>query len=399
MDCISLASKRVLFVTLSSGMLLLGPSHVRSAESQEACVNQPVGVTNPAQLIPLLDSTGECSVDGIPSSTAVVDGSWVKADAINLLQGAIASTTGACIVKYKKGPACYSPGTYPRYLMSVWTGNTQRGAGNLPLRNESPPAGPHPSQQLDTTVLGSTNGPFLESASIQGSHTFRWFVETLYTVCNIELRIHPVETITFNALDCKPNWWIEQNPDGTFVPGSFNYQAPPGMITIAVPPGFDPADQPARDAAAAWGKALGRTITVASNSTCSPSLGGLCVGMKEDHGTLPGDPAGCASLGTSSPDPSTGAWTGTMYVRFSPGWKSAHPTRIQWTIAHELGHYFGLFNQEHSSCNAENTVMSAGSCNSPDAVPSGVALGPTGGDAATLNNSTYGDKNRLVCGW
>ena len=122
-----------------------------------------------------------------------------------------------------------------------------------------------------------------------------------------------------------------------------NMQAPPGDITIRVPPAFALAAGPAEAAAKEWSARLGRKIVVEPNSTCDPK-DPRCIGFMADHGTLPNDPPGCASLKTASPD-STGAWTAGTAIRFIPNWNPQppagppHADNLRHTIAHELGHY------------------------------------------------------------
>jgi hypothetical protein len=389
---------RIAWPIVIGTLVILEPTHPAESQS-ETCVNTAINVVNPAELEPLLDSIGNCYVDGVPTSTAIIEGSWVKTASPSVLQGGTASTQGQCIPKGRQGPICQTYPTENRNVDVLWVGHSPGMIGNLPINNEPPPAGPHPSQQLDTTVLGTTNGPISRSTTQQAEYTFRWRVQTSGTSCGIQPLSHPQEFLTFNVIRCRPEWFIEE-VDGEPVPLGFNYQAPPGPITIAVPSGYDAAYGPAASAAADWASRLGRQIQVLPNSTCPPGAG-TCVGMREDHGTVPGDPPGCASLGTSSPTP-TGAWTDTMYVRFSPGWRSSHVDRIRRTIAHELGHYFGLGNRLDPSCLFGDTVMGAPtgeSCNDPAPLPAGTPLGPTVGDARPLTETTYGSGNRLVCGW
>jgi hypothetical protein len=78
------------------------------------------------------------------------------------------------------------------------------------------------------------------------------------------------------------------------------------------------------------------------------------------------------------------------------------PLILQSDLAHELGHYFGLENREHSSCTCGNTVMgpSLGStCNDPNPPPGNCTVDPTDSDQRTLKGATYGNNNRKICGW
>lgn len=196
-----------------------------------------------------------------------------------------------------------------------------------------------------------------------------------------------------HAMACKPEWFTGGTP-------TVNFHGPPmGDIKILIPSAaFEDARVAAEQAAADWASALGRTITVqAGYGTCG-STDPLCIGFKNDHGSLPTD-TGCASFGTASYNPTTGEWTESTNIRFEPNWTGGHQQNLRLTIAHELGHYFGLFNRLDATCTASNTVMGAGSCYAAQAPPSGTALGPTPSDAAALLNSTFGNQVRSTCGW
>jgi NAD(P)-dependent dehydrogenase (short-subunit alcohol dehydrogenase family) len=173
-----------------------------------------------------------------------------------------------------------------------------------------------------------------------------------------------------------------------------------GNIVIRVPSAaFEDARIPAEGAAADWAKALNRNVSVAPGySTCNPT-DPLCIDIKNDHGTQPGDPAGCASLGTNTYDPTTGVWGGSTSVRFEPNWTGGDPLNLRETIAHELGHYFGLFDRGHSSCTQQNTIMGPSGCYFTTPPAGTTTLGPTTSDIAPLVNSTYGHNIRNTCGW
>lgn len=261
-------------------------------------------------------------------------------------------------------------------------------------------------QSIDSRVAGSTNGPFPFILNLEGSHEFHHKVVTNPTQCNIQpTTTHPETVRSVNVLSCLPEWWYAQDANGNFIPGGNNYQAPPGPITIAIPPQFTPIlESIIRAAAADWASLLGRTITVNANATC-PANTGSCVTVRADHGTLPGD-TGCASLGTSSPDPN-GAWTNTMAIRLAPTiWSGANTERLRRMIAHELGHYFGLWNRQDATCPTDSTIMGdAGGgpalpdCYASSPLPPGYTVSPTAGDKSPLVKSTYGNHNRKVCGW
>lgn len=250
-------------------------------------------------------------------------------------------------------------------------------------------------QQWDSRVPGQTTpeGRNWNPYSTLGEAKFR-FTETINTTaCNILPSSKVIERTAY-VLACKPEWFTGGTP-------TVNFHGPPsGDIKIVVPsPDFEEARGPAAAAAADWAQALGRNISVQPGYNSCASDDPLCIQLKNDHGTQPGDPPGCASLGTATYNPTTGVWAGSTSVRFLPNWTGGHPDNLRKTVAHELGHYFGLWNRLDASCSTANTIMSSGNCYSPDPPPSGTALGPTPEDALPLLKSTYGDEVRNTCGW
>ncbi|HXG89849.1 MAG TPA: hypothetical protein VNJ02_16085 [Vicinamibacterales bacterium] len=207
---------------------------------------------------------------------------------------------------------------------------------------------------LDTMVPNTTQpGPFFDTlwqANGKYIYTFQSVLDS--TSCNIQPTQSALIERSVVSMACKPEWFTG--------PGDVvNFHPPTGQIVIAVPSEFADAVEPARAAAADWQVALGRTVTVVENSECAPN-DPLCVGLRNDHGTLPGDPVGCASLGTATYNATTGTWGGSTAVRFEPNWTGGHADNLRKTIAHELGHYFGLANRLDATCGLDETVMSAG---------------------------------------
>jgi hypothetical protein len=189
--------------------------------------------------------------------------------------------------------------------------------------------------------------------------------------------------------------------------GPVNFHAPAsGDIVIAIPlnfPGASTAEPILQQIASDWSAATLRNISVQTDTTCA--LGdALCVELDDDHGTNPND-QGCASLGPPEPgysyNPSTGVFQGRARIRLEPNWSTSgvHADRLRKVMAHELGHYFGLYNLDHSSCTASNSIMKGtidGGCYSPNA-PDGV-LGPTSSDSNMLL-AVYDTQPRAICGW
>jgi hypothetical protein len=373
------------------------------------CVNTASGVTNPPQLNPIIESLDGCTADGVAASSTLQDGAWVRAGKY-VTVGASASTSGQCN-KFGWHPyptKCDPMGTELRTILNVDTYEIlPSGAQNpsqfqhLKLTNQFG-GGTVYLQSIDSSVPGSTNGPFLFWLTAEGVHDFRESVATAPTACSIQPTNHSESHRPVNVMECKPEWFTRQDSQGNPIPGSANYHAPPGPITIIIPAGFEAAEAAARAAAAAWAAALNIVINVNMGGTCSIGSG-TCVTMSGDHGTLPTD-IGCASF-RGAGSTSDGTWNDTGTIRLMSTWQDAHPNRLQHTIAHELGHYFGLWNRVDPSCAGPSTIMNGGAgapgggCNSSSVPDPAYPLGPTAADIAALKNGTYGQHNRTICGW
>jgi hypothetical protein len=353
------------------------------------CTNQAVNVTGPT-VIPIVHHLGVCRVDNVPVSSLFSDGAFVLPTPNPVIaHGGQASLTGSCNTRGCAGPSgpCQTLFSTPRNIQSIWLscykpdGTT---CGNVPMSFiGQPPNG----QTMDSQIPGTTTGPIAQIINMEGLWRFRDWVVSSSTPCNIQPLTHPEVILNVNAMYCKPEW---------FTGGGINYHAPPtGDIVIRVPSIMKNAFGPAEQAAASWSTTLNRNVSVVLNDTPCPAGNPLCVGMNDDHGTLPNDPEGCASLGTASYTP-TGVWTGTTTVRLSPNWTSGHPQRVQRTIAHELGHYFGLWNR---TCFFTDTVMGPWDCDNPAPPPADAPLGPTASDGTAASSSTYGNGVRQICGY
>jgi hypothetical protein len=251
------------------------------------------------------------------------------------------------------------------------------------------------NQDVDSRVSGSVynNSVPIWRPLQTGSTTLRFRNGIDQTVCSMT-PTEKIDTWVVHVLDCKPEWFTGGTP-------TVNFHGPStGEIKIVIPSAaFESARGPAEQAAADWATGLGRTVTVPSGYTTCTSTDPLCIQLKDDHGTLPEDPEGCASFGTATYNTTTGEWAGSTSVRFEPNWTGGHADNLRKTIAHELGHYFGLQNRMNASCTAANTIMGAGNCYGTQAPPTGTALGPTAQDVSPVVNSTYGNQVRSLCGW
>ena len=240
-------------------------------------------------------------------------------------------------------------------------------------------------------MVPGAQGSFHGYVAYAGTYRFQFTNVGPGTTCEFPTQSAIAET-SVNTMACLPTWFLDDASK------TINFHGPLGPITIAVPTDFEVALPAAVYAAAAWQSALGREINVEPNQVCD-ARNPLCISFKNDHGTRQGD-TGCASLDTASYNPA-GEWIGSTAVRFEPVWDTAHTDRLQALIAHELGHYFGLFDRLDASCADPDSIMTYVStpCYSADPLPSGKRTGPSDSDVLALLKSTYGSKVRTTCGW
>jgi hypothetical protein len=157
------------------------------------------------------------------------------------------------------------------------------------------------------------------------------------------------------------------------------------------------ATKPAQVAAAAWTTALsskGISVTVVGTDC---GTGTNCI--KVDP-TWTND---CATLEIPV-NSQTGVQTTNATLRLNSLYNSWPNSRLQRTMAHELGHAFGLGHHPSTTgslgyCSVNNSVMStpvAGDCGNS---PSGLAISPTIEDTLPSDKSVYGNGVRAVCGY
>ncbi len=257
----------------------------------------------------------------------------------------------------------------PNYLLS-WLGN------------------PSNKQSLDTTIANSTNGPIMRYPDVPGKWTYRYWVLTTATACNIQPTTFPEQTIPINVESCKPEWWIDHGQNAHPPQGT-------GDITIVLPSDMGDIIPTLTDAKVDWENGTGRVIHVLLGGTCDNIPAGYCIRLDDGYSG-----GGCA--GTSGEvNLSTGQWVSPT-ILIKDGWQTSNPSVLRHNLAHEIGHYFGLDDRLNSSCGCTDTTMGTaygepGVCNSPDAPPQGCTLGPTASDLRIVAAGPNG--NRQVCGW
>jgi hypothetical protein len=374
---------------LFAASVLLSVATPSSMQSQcGPCQNTASGVGGP-YITPYLDSTQVCAIDDqVGTIGRLSNGAWVRQSTSNTLkQGAGVTVTGQCAVRGCSGSNCVTYFTQTRDLNTVplsYYDPNLNPPGNFPLTwyGTTPPS----RQSIDSDASGTTNGPLGRKPNIEGLWTFRYWALTTTTNCFIQPTTSPETTIDINVEVCKPEWNIYGSPTKLAHP-------PPGSpITIVVPGGMSDIIPALTSAAGYWEGRTGATIHVALNGDCLPN-DGLCIFVDETYtGT------GCEGTGGSSHD-AAGQYTSPTTLNMRSNWRQSHQTNLTSDLSHELGHFFGLGDREHSSCSCASTIMSpvpAGwVCNDPNPYPSNCATGPTLSDGRVLPRSS----NREVCGW
>jgi hypothetical protein len=153
------------------------------------------------------------------------------------------------------------------------------------------------------------------------------------------------------------------------------------------------------DAATRVGAALGRTISVLPNTECAPTEA-LCVNVSEDYGEAEGE-TDCGVLAPPAGYTSDGTFTTPPKIRVRPEWVDSDYDRLARIFAHELTHYFGIWNRIDGSCGSSDTLMGVSpppTCYDSSPLAPGTPLGPTASDVLIISQ-IYGNHIRISCGW
>lgn len=237
----------------------------------------------------------------------------------------------------------------------------------------------NPTQDMDTRVPNTTPGTIREWLNALGPWRFLYQSTINKTDCNIEPGFSPLKEITLNALSCRPVW-NEEQPRTWYLPAQ--------PISVYIPDTMPELYVPADDAILDWNLAVAGTGRPSITRVTAPcGTGGDCVNVEE------GGSIGCADTLPGS----FGEISLPSRIRFTAGWRTRPPSRNRRTMAHELGHLYGLGNY---ACPETESLMgpATGGCSS--APGPGTPLGPTPvNDVLPTTGSTYGNKVQKSCGF
>jgi hypothetical protein len=277
------------------------------------------------------------------------------------------------------GPDCVSPATPPCSIApTMWPVN-----GSNQTTNQD--------QDVDSRVSGSVynNNVPIWTIVNYGTTTLR-FKSSIYSTSCMLSPIEKTTNFVVHVLECLPEWKLEEG---------LNLHPPAsGPVKIVLPSAaFESARGPATDAAYDWSQSLGRSVSVQSGYGTCETTDELCIQLDAEYVG-----SGCAGFAGGTYDTS-GVYTSSGRIKFPSNWNSGSPhyNVIRVTIAHELGHYFGLANRLGAGCGNYNTVMhySPTACWSSTAPSVDDKLGPTSEDISPIQNATYGNNVRSTCGW
>lgn len=252
-----------------------------------------------------------------------------------------------------------------------------------------------------TPVNTLSNGPAW-SSSTRGSYTYTAISNTGggtsgngSQYCNMGINYSENHPVTVNVVGCNPVW---------YEPGNYNVVAhvPATSLSLYVPSAMwnklaSTSNSPAQKAAAEWTSALsgvGISVSVV-NSSCG--TGADCIEVTT--GSV--DQGACANYVHGTPDLQAGAGTGVDQspglMTLPTGYGSIDDYRLQRTIAHELGHAFGLNHfVSDTFCTKNTSVMAPVSdCTSP----TGLTATPSLNDTLPTTSSTYGNHEQTSCGF
>jgi hypothetical protein len=169
---------------------------------------------------------------------------------------------------------------------------------------------------------------------------------------------------------------------------SANEHLPPNVTTsIYLPPSMEAAAGDLGGAVTSWNAALvgtGVHLEVV-RTPCSSN----CIEVQVDPSLR-----FCGFAHKTVVDPATGVVTAGL-ISLRPEWVSYSPDGLQRTLVHEVGHFLGLDNYNAAACGVADAAMQDQfNCADPT-----VMHEPTFSDTRPVENSTYGGKPKVSCGF
>jgi len=230
-----------------------------------------------------------------------------------------------------------------------------------------------------------------------GTYELQFVTRAMPTSCNIPTDSTTVAR-TINVLKCGPKWSVDSN-------GNIQHLRPvsqPDTISVYLDPttfgGTGTTIANALDSAISnWNSQVGASGISLARVTSACTTGPKCVTVQ------------AADLGTSqcgyTPAPitdSTGDLTGdNLYIQINSNtnadWHTWNSASLQRTFAHELGHLLGLGDYA-TLCDSsgDSAVMQPNFYCSSVASP---LTTPSLNDYLPINNTVYGGRTRIACGY
>jgi hypothetical protein len=246
-------------------------------------------------------------------------------------------------------------------------------------------------QHYDTSVpTGTTSTGASWKTTTQGAFTFTSTVQANATPCNLTPASFAGKPFEVSVVKCEPKWRTDPNDHiAHLVPPT-----PPDPIRVYLDPSTLSAARSALDDAIGdWNSHISATGITFQRVDSSCGSGPDCITVQ----AVP-DLGSCGYRPPLQTD-SNGGYVGNMYLQIDGSWNTWSSQSLQRTFAHELGHFLGIGDYSTTSaCDATGNAAVM----QPNFVCSSASTPLTAtsfSDYRPVNNTTYGGKSRLTCGF